>query len=122
MRPLWRRRHTVNLISLIADLDDDGLSLILTLQQKSLWGKFTFGRLDGVMFFPNRLWTASDEKIKFTWRGHTNSGQISTSGGNWGWIQVSNPELDGPYPQPAFAFLQQRIVSWRWRNMGLVRL
>ena len=81
--------------------DDDGFTIVLTLDSPSIWGQYDFGMFSGIFHVPQRPFAASNNMFPFQWRGRENGegemsfgddciGGISFLGNGYieGWINV----------------------------------
>ena len=95
--------------------DDDGFTIVLTLDSPSVWGEYDFGMFSGILRIPQRPFVASGDTLPFEWRGRENSEGEMSFGGNCvggisflgngyieGWINVygecrfEGTRMDGP--------------------------
>ncbi|KAL8668406.1 MAG: hypothetical protein Q9168_006963 [Polycauliona sp. 1 TL-2023] len=61
-----------------SEWDYDGFTLVLTLDSPSIWAEYDFGMFTGILFIPQRPYSASNDTFQFQWRGRENSeGQMS---------------------------------------------
>ncbi|KAH7001272.1 hypothetical protein EDB80DRAFT_88010 [Ilyonectria destructans] len=60
--------------------------LELRLAGNSLWGRFDFGVVEGVMYFERRPRAASRDSVPFIWRGREDQGPIIYGDHNSGWL------------------------------------
>ena len=72
----------------LEEWDYSDFSLILTLDNQSLWGAYDFGMFEGILYLTTRPYAASNEQLAFTWRGRENGeGETSFGDGNVGWLK-----------------------------------
>ncbi|KAL8880412.1 MAG: hypothetical protein Q9198_002173 [Flavoplaca austrocitrina] len=95
--------------------DDDGFTIVLTLDSPSVWGEYDFGMFSGILRIPQRPFVVSGDMLPFEWRGRENSegemsfgnncvGGISFLGNGYieGWINLygecrfEGTRMDGP--------------------------
>ncbi|KAI4272652.1 MAG: hypothetical protein LQ337_005158 [Flavoplaca oasis] len=62
--------------------DDDGFTIVLTLDSQSIWGEYDFGMFSGILRIPQRPFIASGDMLPFEWRGRENSEGEMSFGGN----------------------------------------
>ncbi|KAL9038571.1 MAG: hypothetical protein Q9180_003055 [Flavoplaca navasiana] len=62
--------------------DDDGFTIVLTLDSPSVWGEYDFGMFSGILRIPQRPFVASGGMLPFEWRGRENSEGEMSFGGN----------------------------------------
>lgn len=66
---------------------EENLEVIFTLAGCAMWAGFDLGVVSGVMFFPNRPWQSSSERLPFTWRGREDQGPITYGNSHKGWVK-----------------------------------
>ncbi|KAL8991568.1 MAG: hypothetical protein Q9169_007834 [Polycauliona sp. 2 TL-2023] len=107
--------YEISCPSIENEWDYDGFSLTLTLDSPSLWAEYDFGMFTGILFIPQRPYSASPDTLPFQWRGREDSehqmsfgdncvGGISFLGNGYieGWINLygkarfEGMRMDGP--------------------------
>ncbi|KAL8864618.1 MAG: hypothetical protein Q9174_007285, partial [Haloplaca sp. 1 TL-2023] len=69
------------------EFDDDGFTIVLTLDSPSVWGQYDFGMFSGIFHVQQRPFAASNEMFPFHWRGRENGeGAMSLGDNNVGEI------------------------------------
>ena len=68
--------------------DSENLQLILAVDGNSAWGAYDFGMFEGIIHFPLRPFSASEEPLICHWRGRDNGeGEMSFGDNNVGSVQ-----------------------------------
>ncbi|EHK18315.1 uncharacterized protein TRIVIDRAFT_47613 [Trichoderma virens Gv29-8] len=94
------------------------LSLVFTIAGSSLWGRFDFGIIEGVLYFEERPWSSSYDSIPFFWRGREAEGPISYDDeNNRGWIKfLGDGRIEGWIDHQGVQFEGQRLPGQGTRS------
>ncbi|KAL8993955.1 MAG: hypothetical protein Q9169_005961 [Polycauliona sp. 2 TL-2023] len=74
--------YEISCLTIEREWDDDGFTLILTLDSPSIWAAYDFGMFRGILFIPQRPYSASREALPFQWRGREDSEYQMSFGDN----------------------------------------
>ncbi|KAK9319960.1 hypothetical protein V1517DRAFT_330877 [Lipomyces orientalis] len=72
-------------------------TLILCLSGNSVWGAYDFGMHHGILYIPNRPYSASQNMVPFTWRGRERGeGEMSFDEDNEGYMRfLGDGKIEG---------------------------
>jgi hypothetical protein len=91
---------------------------VFTIAGSSLWGRFDFGIIEGVLYFEERPWSSSYDSIPFFWRGREAEGPISYDDeNNRGWIKfLGDGRIEGWIDHQGVQFEGQRLPGQGTRS------
>ncbi|KAL8897281.1 MAG: hypothetical protein Q9207_007292 [Kuettlingeria erythrocarpa] len=89
--------YDISCPSIENEWDYDGFTLVLTLDSPAIWGEYDFGMFSGILYIPQRPFTASSDEFAFEWRGRENGeGEMRFgSGCNGGIVFHGNGYVEG---------------------------
>lgn len=80
--------YDINCPYITEQWDSEDLQLILAVDGSSAWGSYDFGMFEGILHFPLRPFSASQEPLHCHWRGRENGeGEMSFGDDNVGRVQ-----------------------------------
>ncbi|PFH57067.1 hypothetical protein XA68_15570 [Ophiocordyceps unilateralis] len=92
-------------------------ALTLTLAGRQLWGSFSLGVIDGVMYFPERPYQSSYGQVPFLWRGQEDNGPINYGNGHGGWVKfLGDGNIQGQFDYMSIKFTAYRLPGQGTRS------
>ncbi|KAJ8098915.1 hypothetical protein POJ06DRAFT_282784 [Lipomyces tetrasporus] len=80
-----------------SEFPQEEFTLILCLSGNSVWGAYDFGMYHGILYMPDRPYSASQDMVPFTWRGRERGeGEMSFDEDNEGYMRfLGDGKIEG---------------------------